>query len=146
MTPIDPLLDRLAAEDARVTPPAQVDLAVMRMWRAREPRRRRTWIYPIAAGLLIAITSWYGSLRVPPAEPGVTEPTAGGYVLSPELFPPDGALNLVRVRLPRSALAQLGLPVADPTASGLVDVDMVIGEDGVARSINSVTLVDPVQE
>jgi hypothetical protein len=47
----------------------------------------------------------------------------------------SSAATIVRVRMPRSALASLGLPIADPGAGGDVDVEMIVGEDGVARTI-----------
>jgi len=43
--------------------------------------------------------------------------------------------SVVRVRVPRAALATLGLPVAQSDASGLIDLEMLVGEDGVARVI-----------
>jgi hypothetical protein len=47
-------------------------------------------------------------------------------------------LQLVRVRLPREALQALGVALLEPEAAGLVDLDVVIGEDGVARDIRYV--------
>ena len=44
-------------------------------------------------------------------------------------------LRVVRLRLPRGALQSLGLAVLEPEAQGSVDVDVVVGEDGVAREI-----------
>jgi hypothetical protein len=43
--------------------------------------------------------------------------------------------SVVRVRVPRAALATLGLPVVQSDASGLIDLEMLVGEDGVARAI-----------
>ena len=60
----------------------------------------------------------------------------------------SSAANIVRVRMPRSALATLGLPMAEPDAAGAVDVEMLVGEDGVARTIRRATAVpaNPEQE
>lgn len=48
------------------------------------------------------------------------------------------ALQLVRLRLPREALQALGLALLEPDASGVVDVDVLIGEDGLPRDIRKV--------
>ena len=69
------------------------------------------------------------------ARPRSIEP---GYVIVPEPFADSSTLHIVRVRMARAALATLGMPV-DPTAEGLVDVEMLVGDDGVARSIRKAT-------
>lgn len=46
--------------------------------------------------------------------------------------------QLVRVELPRTALASFGLPVDDAGAAGRVKADVLLGEDGVARAIRFV--------
>ncbi|HEX6185651.1 MAG TPA: hypothetical protein VFZ44_17315 [Pyrinomonadaceae bacterium] len=43
--------------------------------------------------------------------------------------------HLVRVELPRSALASFGLPVNAEAAGGRVKADILLGEDGTARAI-----------
>lgn len=49
-------------------------------------------------------------------------------------------LQLVRLRLPREALQALGLALLEPDASGVVDVDVLIGEDGLPRDIRRVRM------
>jgi hypothetical protein len=90
-------------------------------------------------------------------EAGVTSPTvrrlagtgrrvpvsgeyAGEYVIVPEPFADPTMLQVVRVRMARTALATLGVPIVDPDAEGLVNVEMLVGEDGVARSIRNATV------
>ena len=53
----------------------------------------------------------------------------------------DAPLTVMRVRMSRSAFSQLGIPIANPEGTGLVDVDVVVGGDGVARSIRRATAV-----
>jgi hypothetical protein len=48
------------------------------------------------------------------------------------------ALQLVRLRMPRQALATLGVILIDPEAAGVVHVDVLIGEDGLPRDIRKV--------
>jgi hypothetical protein len=46
--------------------------------------------------------------------------------------------HLVRVELPRSALASFGLPVNAEVAGGSVKADVLMGQDGIARAIRFV--------
>ena len=45
---------------------------------------------------------------------------------------------VVRVQVPRSAPAMVGLPMSGGDVSGTVTADVVLGEDGVARAIRFV--------
>jgi hypothetical protein len=45
------------------------------------------------------------------------------------------ATSIVRVRVPRAALATLGLPLVDPNERGSVELEMLVGEDGITRTI-----------
>jgi hypothetical protein len=49
-----------------------------------------------------------------------------------------GDAHLVRVELPRAALASFGLPVNVESPAGRVKADVLMGEDGVARAIRFV--------
>lgn len=48
------------------------------------------------------------------------------------------SLQLVRLRIPKEALLALGLSLVEPDASGTVDVDVLVGEDGLPRNIRQV--------
>jgi hypothetical protein len=50
----------------------------------------------------------------------------------------EDIVRVVRMRLPRATLASLGIPVIDPGAAGTVDVELLIGVDGLARTIRTV--------
>jgi len=50
----------------------------------------------------------------------------------------EDVVRVVRMRVPRSTLASLGVPVIDPGAAGTVDVELLIGVDGLARTIRMV--------
>ncbi len=58
------------------------------------------------------------------------------------------SLHLVRVRMPRAALGTLGLALYDPEATGMVDVDIVVGDDGLPRDIRTIRPVtaDTIEE
>lgn len=53
-------------------------------------------------------------------------------------YPPAEESHLVRVELPRSALASFGLPVGAESTGGRVKADVLLGEDGIARAIRFV--------
>jgi len=69
-------------------------------------------------------------------------PVESGYVIVPDPFSDATALHVVRVRMARGALAAtLGMPMIDPDAQELVEVEILVGDDGIARSIRNATFV-----
>jgi len=50
-------------------------------------------------------------------------------------------LQLVRVRMPREALAAFGVSLVEPEATSLVDVELLVADDGMPRRIRNVTAV-----
>jgi hypothetical protein len=68
-----------------------------------------------------------GPTAAPPDEPGIV------LVMDPALD--LNAASLVRVRVPRATLATLGIPLVEPQRSGSVDLELIVGEDGIARMI-----------
>ena len=46
--------------------------------------------------------------------------------------------EIVRIRLPRSALATFGIPVNEEHAEEAIRADVVLGEDGLARAVRFV--------
>ena len=75
-----------------------------------------------------------------PRRPVASPATGAAYVLVPDAYM-DAPLMMMRVRMPRSAFSRLGVPIANPDGDGMVDVDVLVGEDGVARSIRRATAV-----
>ena len=63
------------------------------------------------------------------------------YVLVPDAETSAPPLTLMRVRMPRSTFSRLGVPISNPDGDGMVDVDVLVGEDGVARSIRRAVAV-----
>ena len=74
------------------------------------------------------------------AAPLSPPPADTGYVLVPDAGTGAMPLTLMRVRMPRSAFSRL-VPIANPDGDGLVDVEVLVGEDGVARSIRRAAAV-----
>jgi hypothetical protein len=56
------------------------------------------------------------------------------------------ATSIVRVRVPRTALVPLGIPLVEPDYRGSVDLEMLVDEDGVARTIRRAVPVAVRQE
>ena len=53
---------------------------------------------------------------------------------------PSEPLQLVRLRIPRDALPGLGVALFDPDTGGTVDVDVLVGEDGLPKNIRRIRL------
>ena len=51
---------------------------------------------------------------------------------------PVEALQVIRVRIDASALDAFGVQVAGPMPAGLVDVDLVVGDDGWPRDVRRI--------
>ncbi len=72
--------------------------------------------------------------------------TAHNREIATEYFPlgdavavaPDEEFQVVRVKLPRSAMASFGLPVNAAQANERVTADVIIGADGIARAVRFV--------
>lgn len=92
----------------------------------------------------IAVKTARRKASTPPAPPArATEPVELAEVLMQFDLAPMRAhepLQMVRLRLPREALQALGLALLEPDARGLVDVDVLVGEDGLPRDIRKVRI------
>ena len=67
------------------------------------------------------------------------------YVLVPDAGMTGAPVAVMRVRMPRGAVGRLGIPLASPDADGMVDVEVLVGHDGVAQSIRRVSTVGDVE-
>ena len=139
-------LRALSKDEGQV--PAHVDAAVMAAWETawdasrpgHAPAASRLWVPWAAACAAIVMTAVLLTWR--PANSGAPSGTAGPaapliqqeLVLVPE-FDRAGPLMLMRVRMTRREFSRLGVPISNPDGNGLVDVEVLVGEDGVARSI-----------
>ena len=141
--------DAAADDDAQV--PAHVDAAVMAAWDASRADQTRTpsrpWIPWAAACAAVVITAvlvtWTnGSTAAPSRTAEAPAPLIQQeLVLVPELDR-AGPLMLMRVRMTRREFSRLGVPIRNPEGDGLVDVEVLVGEDGVARSIRRAVTVE----
>jgi hypothetical protein len=69
-----------------------------------------------------------------------------GVVLAADPILDASTTSIVRVRVRRPALVALGMPLVEPDEGGLVDLEILVGEDGVARTIRRVVPVGVRQE
>ncbi len=78
--------------------------------------------------------------RRPAPVPMMPEGPVAVFVMLPgsELMPPSQGMQVLRVRIPRTRLQALGLPVSIDHLEERVLADVVVGDDGVARAVRLV--------
>jgi hypothetical protein len=145
----------LAEIEAASETPSRVEAAVLAHWdasrrgRAKADRSRTSRFVrgaaTTAAGItLVGALAWQhgasepeGSHGASPASaPGVATESAAGYTTVAVVGEPLQAgepIRVVRMRVARSVLGELGISSASRADS--VDIDVLVGEDGVARGV-----------
>jgi hypothetical protein len=156
---------QFAQEDAAITAPPELERRVLNAWEALQhpPRRnhrpspRVFWaVGAVAAGLLLAFALRSDRATTVPSAPTsdvglAVRPDVGGgdrglrpspttavitFAVDPVLE--TETLQLVRVRMPRLDLQAVGVVVGGSNAEGFVEVDVVVGEDGLPRDVRRV--------
>jgi hypothetical protein len=117
--------------------------------RSRAAARRRSYFLTLATAaslvLVVSASIWWMRAAVP------FSPVFGSTVASREVVTdflplpfssvPTSTTHVVRLEVPRSALASFGLgsfEAVDPSASTTVLADVLIGDDGLARAVRFV--------
>jgi hypothetical protein len=159
-------LRTLAAELRRTEAPARVEVGLVaafrsQQWQARRAQRRQWWIpalsWAAAAGVPMVVALFLLRPHQPlPAHrtaPGAVEAASvtdvpdpysaeggDGFIALPNArgLDPNEEVNMVRVEVPRSAMLEVGLAVSADRVSELVEADVVLGPDGLARAIRFV--------
>jgi hypothetical protein len=137
------LLGELRASDRNLSAPTRVEHAVLDAWDTKARAANRPprpvwadWRWMAAAASLVLVVV---ILRVGPVRLTDTEDTGLPVsVWEPgwEWLDPDpGSLRVVRVRVPSDTLEGHGLAVHAPSRDGLVDIELIVGQDGLARSM-----------
>ena len=141
---LDEQLSALKDAERRAETPARVETAVMaafdgRQERVGHPRFRRPVVLTalaLAAGILLGIGSSVVYFRQAPHAPTLNaEPVSESVVL---VIEPPGVqehVRAVRIRVSRAALESLGIETVASQGSDTVEVDVLVGEDGVARGV-----------
>ena len=132
-------LRALRDAEAQIDTPPYIEAAVLAAWDAQTIRtvvpmsRRWRAAGAIAAGLVLAVSLSLLGSRL--AATLATTPSAGTVLLVGEPILAGEPVRIVRMRLPTSTLTALGVRSAAGDLAEAVDVDVVVGEDGVARAI-----------
>jgi hypothetical protein len=144
---VSALLQALRDAEADVVVPPRIENAVLAAWDAARSApardhvesgfsRTRLWqragAVAAAAVLTFTLTQLGGKLRTevsPSTADGSTMVLVGEPILQGE------PVRLVRMRIPASTLSALGVRSRAGDLDDAVDVDVIVGEDGVARAI-----------
>jgi hypothetical protein len=145
-----PLNDALSSLRDRIeVPPIDPEreralLAVFDAYWARPRPRRSRWVWTTAAAALIVLAvglNWIVVTHPPRSRAETADAVAdsAGFVPWPgsDAGPPFESGALIRVDLPVSALPALGL-WPPSSAAGVVQADIVVGQDGSARAVRLV--------
>jgi hypothetical protein len=141
-----------ADADAQVQAPPRLRPVVMAAWDTahglgvRTPPRRRgpVAVAALAAAVVLAVAAVVSRDRPQPPV-GAPDATAGAATapapivrLVADARLENEPLQIVRVRIPRASLEALGITLVDSEASSLVDVDVLVGSDGLPRAIQHI--------
>jgi hypothetical protein len=142
---VSALVDALRRAGAHDSAPPRVESAVMRAWDASHPLAvnnggvsAASWVASLAAAavLIVSLTVVGSRLRssaiVMPSDAAESSPTV---ILMGEPVRDGEQIRLVRMRMPASALRALGV-TSTVAIEGAVDIDVIVGEDGVARALS----------
>ena len=161
--------DQFVQEDEATIPPPSLEQRTVAAWEAsqRTPIRRQRpsqryifWSVGAAAAALLLAISLHRSVMTDDRSPAASSaPPLGaretevsyrwqrtsslqGAVITLAVDPilETETLQLVRVRMPRLALQAVGVMVGEPDAEGFVEVDLLVGEDGLPRDVRRVAL------
>jgi hypothetical protein len=146
----------LAEDEARLGVSLDVEarlLAEVRSIGSRRRRRKYLAMYTFAAAVVLAVSipAWRLWLGQPPVTARPVSAESPTVALSDEaateFLPltyrsgPIGDAQIVRLAVPRTALASFGLAPNDSVesvSSGTVLADVLVGEDGLARAVRFV--------
>jgi len=137
-------LDELRRTEARMQTPQHVEAAVLAAWdnaHALEATRRPRSFWREAAAVAAAVTIAVGlaqlgqqlrhAMQPAPIQPG----NSRTLLLVGEPILQGEPVRMVRMRVPASTLTDLGVRLVTGTSGEHIDVDVIVGEDGVARAI-----------
>jgi hypothetical protein len=146
MSRFDDAMTRLAAELAAAETPAAIESAVLAEFdRVRLRRRSRQWIAGIgvvAAATVAIVVAQSWPERKLAAPPAIGSEMERPFMPIPYVLPPAPyeRVEVVRMRVPVSALIAAGLPMqtADPGAQA--EADVLVGQDGRPRAVRLVSI------
>jgi len=138
------LFDALRHAESDDSAPPHVESAVMQAWDASHAPAvssvrvtAASWVASLAAAAVLAIglTVVGGRLRSAAVVTPSLVAEAPTVILVGEPVRDGEQIRLVRMRMPASALHTLGV-TSTAALQGDVDIDVIVGEDGVARALS----------
>lgn len=146
--PVVRMLEAVREDDRTISVPGSVEETVMRAWDARTSRAserrwltaRTIWASAVAAAACMALAAalWFqrvdNTVTVVSTDTG-SDPLHAIATTGVLLQDDPASLQLVRISVEPSVLLAYGYPLANPMDTQPVDVDVLIGLDGVARAI-----------
>jgi hypothetical protein len=148
---VEEQLRALREAEQHVMPPARLASRVMDAFdeagansapatgRAETPSARR-WLVALAAAAAVALAAGISLMNREPSQPpplsGQSRQDVESVVLTVEPPGVEETVRIVRMRVAPSALRGIGIESDRiPPGEALVDVDVLVGEDGVARGV-----------
>jgi hypothetical protein len=140
-------LDAVREDDGATPVPLRLQHRVMGEWDVRSARRKRrsatlAWSGLMAASVIAAIVLSRPSiatvLHLPRADTDARPIEVVGanlHFTDVTIDDDPASMQYVQVRMPQSALADLGFPIADPADDQTVVVEVLVGLDGVSRGL-----------
>ena len=147
-------LRSLAKEHEALAAGPDVEARLMRAWDVTHRRRMSRWqpfgraALNLAAALIVTVVAGYwwtkGGVERPNG-PALAVDESAALMLWPSaqslawLDAEPTSLQIVHVRVPSGTLGAQGYAMSDPDGDGMVEVEMIIGADGMARSVRVVS-------
>jgi hypothetical protein len=157
-------LRAVAAGYSRLGAPARVERLLRASFRKQVALRsgtpvRHGWRPVVSWAAAAAMLTGVALITIQGGRPGANQPAAAkhvemavantaadlpsdydGFIPLPNAgkLPDTEDMNLVRVEVPRSAMIALGLEVSPERASEMVEADVMLGPDGLARAVRFV--------
>ena len=140
--PLTSALDSLRQVEGHIEAPPHVEAAVLAAWDRAHAQRMvspaRHWWQRVAAvaaavTLSVGVAQLGRALQQAVRMPATAADNSDTLLLVGEPILQGEPVRVVRMRIPASTLAGLGVRAGTDVAQ--VDVDVIVGEDGVARAI-----------
>jgi hypothetical protein len=142
--PLDTALRAMAEDEAHIGASAGIEARLLAEVRTiAAARRRRMAIATFTAAAVLLLALWIGSQRFLPSRssnPRVAEVTTDFMPLAYSGVPSTN-LQVVRLAVPRTALASFGLTPPEPLDRMFTETvlaDVLVGDDGLARAVRFV--------
>lgn len=135
----------LAGATRHMGAPAEAEKRVLAAFRPRRPQPLRVAWLGLAAAVLICVAIAGFRIRKAPGRTAAIPVSGPFYAISPGAAIESGEFApVIRMRLPRRELQRIGLAAWGPADTGVasLEVDVLVGRDGVAKAVRLVRSED----